>query len=80
MDSYLLDHHGSPKVLLLKNIYVNEILISRSKKEMKDFIRVTFEDYNLGKASQNAEELFCPLEVKELSYKFLRERVIHHNI
>jgi len=24
MDSYLLDHHGSPKVLLLKNIYVND--------------------------------------------------------
>lgn len=24
MDSYLLDHHGSPKVLILKNIYFND--------------------------------------------------------
>ena len=24
MDSYLLDRHGSPKFLILKNIYVND--------------------------------------------------------
>jgi len=38
---------------------------------MKDFIRVTFEDYNLGKASQNAEELFCPLEIQAVIEVFL---------
>jgi len=44
---------------------------------MKDFIRVTFEDYNLGKASQNAEELFCPLEIQAVIEVFLRWKVEH---
>ena len=49
--------------------YVDKKLISRSKKEMENFIWTKFEDYNPERASQ-LWELFHPLEVNTQLYKF----------
>ena len=40
---------------------VNEKLISRSKKEMENFIQTKFEDYNPGRASQKALRTVPPV-------------------
>ena len=37
---------------------------------MENFIWVRFENYNPGRASQKAWELFCPLEIKAQGFKF----------
>lgn len=55
---------------------VHRKLISRSKKEMKNFIRAKFKDYNLRRTSQKAP--FHPFEVKvQLYVSFLRQRAGH---
>ena len=46
-------------------------LISRSQKERENFILSQIEDYNPGRASLKAWELFHPLDINARLYKFL---------
>ena len=53
---------------------VDEKLISQSKKELENFIRAKFEDYNPGRASQTALKTVLPVRSQDTVYiSFLRQ-------
>ena len=55
-----------------------EKLISRSMKEMENFILAKFEDYNPGRASQKALRTVPPVRSQDIVYiNFMRQRAVH---
>ena len=52
-------------------------LISRSKKEMENFIRDKLRIITWKYTLRKLQELFCPLDVKAQLYKILRQRAVH---
>ena len=52
-----ITYHGPPEAFS----GIDEKLISPSKKEMENFIRAKFEDYNPGRASQKALRTVPPI-------------------
>ena len=49
-------------------VLVDEKLISQFKKELETFIRAKFEDYNLGRASQEALRTVPPVRSQDTVY------------
>ena len=53
-------------------------LISQSKKELENFIWAKFENYNLGRASQEDLKTVPPIESQDTGYiRFLRHGAVH---
>ena len=59
-------------------IVAEKLKISSPKKEMENFIWASFEDYNLGRASQKALRALLPVRSQNTVYiSFLRQRAVH---
>ena len=57
---------------------VDKNLISRSKKEKENFICAKFEDYNPGRASQEALRTVLTIRNQDTIYiSFLRQRAVY---
>ena len=68
-----------PSLLMLATLFSNSVdkkLISRSKKEMENFIQAKFEDYNPRRASQISPRTVPPVGSKG-TVSFLRQRAVH---